>query len=272
MESALQTTFQRWGYEEVITPTVEFLESLAQSNGPDMAEKTYRLFDREGHTLALRHDVTTPIARIVATRLRSEPRPIRLHYVANVFRHEELRAGRQREFWQAGVELVGAPGPAADAEVIALAATALEAAGLREFRLDMGQVGYFNGIIDGVGLDRDVRRALRRALLQRDYVALPQVVAETGLPEAKQRLLNELPGLQGRGEVIERALSLADNEASRAAAKNAMAVYRALEAYGVQDRVWVDFRHDQRSGLLHRHGAGGLHARHRLSRLHRRPL
>lgn len=241
VESALQTTFQRWGYEEVITPTVEFLESLAQSNGPDMAEKTYRLFDREGHTLALRHDVTTPIARIVATRLRSEPRPIRLHYVANVFRHEELRAGRQREFWQAGVELVGAPGPAADAEVIALAATALEAAGLREFRLDMGQVGYFNGIIDGVGLDRDVRRALRRALLQRDYVALPQVVAETGLPEAKQRLLNELPGLQGRGEVIERALSLADNEASRAAAKNAMAVYRALEAYGVQDRVWVDF-------------------------------
>lgn len=241
VEAALKTTFERWGYEEVITPTVEFLESLAQSNGPDMAEKAYRLFDREGHTLALRYDVTTPIARIVATRLKDEPRPVRLHYVANVFRHEELRAGRQREFWQAGVELVGAPGPAADAEIIALAATALEAAGLREFRLDIGQVGYFNGIIAGVELERDVRRALRRALLQRDYVALPQVVAETGLPESKQRLLNELPRLQGRGEAIERALSLADNDGSRAAAENLAAVYRALEAYGVQDRVWVDF-------------------------------
>ena len=241
VESALQTTFHRWGYEEVITPTVEFLESLAQSNGPDMSEKTYRLFDREGHTLALRPEVTTPIARIVATRLRREPLPIRLHYVANVFRHEELQAGRQREFWQAGVELVGAAGPAADAEVIALAATALEAAGLRQFRLDMGQVGYFNGIIADIDLERDVRRALRRALLRRDYVALPEVVAATGLPADKQRLLNELPKLQGREEAIERALALADNELSRAAAENAMAVYRALEAYGVQERVWVDF-------------------------------
>src|SRR5690625_883689 len=82
VELSLQETFHRWGYEEVITPTVEFLESLAQSNGPDMSEKTYRLFDREGHTLALRPEVTTPIARIVATRLRREPLPIRLHYVA----------------------------------------------------------------------------------------------------------------------------------------------------------------------------------------------
>lgn len=241
VESALQTTFHRWGYDEVITPTVEFLESLAQSNGPDMSEKMYRLFDREGHILALRPEVTTPIARIVATRLKDEARPIRLHYVANVFRHEELHAGRQREFWQAGVELVGAAGPAADAEIIALAVTALEAAGLRDFRIDIGQVGYFNGVIADVDLDRDVRTALRRALLRRDYVALPDVVARAGLSDDKQRLLNELPTLQGRGEAIERALSLADNELSRQAAENALEVYMALESYGVQERVRVDF-------------------------------
>lgn len=241
VESALQTTFHRWGYEEVITPTVEFLESLAQSNGPDTSEQMYRLFDREGHILALRPEVTTPIARIVATRLKDEPRPIRLHYVANVFRHEEVHAGRQREFWQAGVELVGAEGAAADAEIIALAVTALEAAGLRQFRIDIGQVGYFNGIVAGVDLDRDVRRALRRALLRRDYVALPDVVARTGLSEDKQQLLHELPRLQGGGDVIERALSLADNELSRQAAQNALDVYEALESYGVQERVRVDF-------------------------------
>lgn len=241
VESALQTTFHRWGYDEVITPTVEFLESLTQSNGPDLSEKMYRLFDREGHTLALRPEVTTPIARIIATRLRQDPLPIRLHYVANVFRHEELQAGRQREFWQAGVELVGAAGAAADAEVIALAATALEAVGLRDFRLDIGQVGYFNGIISGVELDPDVRRSLRRALLQRDYVALPEVVRATNLPDDKQRLLNELPKLQGREDVLERALALADNHISRAAAENAVEIFEALGAHGVQDRVHVDF-------------------------------
>lgn len=241
VEAALQTTFRRWGYEEVITPTVEFLESFAQSNSPDIAEKMYRLFDREGHILALRPEVTTPIARIVSTRLQGDPLPLRLHYVANVFRHEEVQAGRQREFWQAGVELVGAEGPLADAEIVALAVTALAAAGLRDFRIDIGQVGYFNGIIADVNLDDGVRRALRRALLRRDYVALPDVVAQTGLPAEKQRLLNELPKLQGRKEALERALALADNEQSKAAAENALAVYEALEAYGVQDRVWIDF-------------------------------
>lgn len=241
VEAALQTTFRRWGYEEVITPTVEFWESFAQSNGPDMEEKMYRLFDREGRLLALRFEVTTPIARIVATRLKDEPPPIRLHYVANVFRHEELQAGRQREFWQAGAELVGAEGPEADAEMIALAVTVLSAAGLRDFRVDVGQVGYFNGIMADVELDDDARQAVRRALLRRDYVVLPQVVAQAGLPERKRRLLCELPKLQGRAEAIERALALADNELSHAAAENARAVYEALAAYGVQERVWVDF-------------------------------
>lgn len=241
VEAALQTTFRRWGYEEVITPTVEFLESFAQSSSPEMAEKMYRLFDREGQLLALRPEVTTPIARIVATRLKDDPLPARLYYVANVFRHEEPQAGRQREFWQAGAELVGASGPAADAEMIALAVTALAAAGLRDFRVDIGQVAYLNGILADGAPDERAHRAVRRALLRRDYVALPQVVAQAGLPPRKQRLLTELPSLQGRAEVIERALQLADNEMSYAAAQNAGAVYEALAAYGVQDRVRIDF-------------------------------
>lgn len=240
VEAALAAAFARWGYAEVITPTVEFFECLALGDGPELVEKMYRLFDREGHTLALRPEVTTPIGRIVATRLRDEPLPLRLYYIANVFRYEEPQAGRQREFWQAGVELVGAPGPAADAEVIALAATALTAAGLREFRIDIGQVGYFNGIMAGVDLSPDDRRALRRALLRRDYVALEETLARTGLPSEKQRLLRELPRLRGREEAIQRALALADNPASRKAAENLGAVYGALAAYGVAERVYID--------------------------------
>src|SRR5690625_2681974 len=137
LERSLQDTFRSWGYEQVITPTAEFLETLVQSNGQDTADKLYRLFDREGNTLALRPELTTAIARIAATRLKDEPRPVRLHYVANVFRHEPLKAGRQREFWQAGVELVGARGPAADAEVVALAVEALRTAGLPSFRVEI---------------------------------------------------------------------------------------------------------------------------------------
>nr|MBO2478171.1 ATP phosphoribosyltransferase regulatory subunit [Bacillota bacterium] len=241
VESALATTFARWGYAEVITPTVEFFECLALGDGPELVEKMYRLFDREGHQLALRPEVTTPIGRIVATRLKDEPLPLRLYYIANVFRYEEPQAGRQREFWQAGVELVGATGPAADAEVIALAVTALAAAGLKDFRLDIGQVGYFNGLMEGAALSQEERRAIRRALLRRDYVALDEALAQSGLPEGKRRLLRELPRLRGREETIARAIELADNPVSREAAENLGAIYAALAAHGVADRVYIDF-------------------------------
>jgi len=241
VENALATTFARWGYAEVITPTVEFFECLALGDGPELVEKMYRLFDREGHQLALRPEVTTPIGRIVATRLKDEPMPQRLYYLANVFRYEEPQAGRQREFWQAGVELVGATGPAADAEVIALAVTALAAAGLKDFRLDIGQVGYGNGLMEGVALSADDRRAIRKALLRRDYVALEEILERTGLPQDKRRLLRELPRLRGREEAIVRALELADNPTSRQAAENLGEIYAALAAHGVADRVYIDF-------------------------------
>ncbi|MBO8142519.1 MAG: ATP phosphoribosyltransferase regulatory subunit [Firmicutes bacterium] len=240
LETALKETFSRWGYGEVITPTVEFFECLSLGDGPELVEKMYRLFDREGHTLALRPEVTTPIGRIVATRLREEPLPIRLFYVANVFRYEEPQAGRQREFWQAGVELVGALGPDADAEIVALAVRALEAAGLRDFRVDIGQVGYVNGLLEDGNLGPGGRRALRRALLRRDYVALEEALSASGLSPARRRLLAELPRLRGREEVVRKAAELADNPRSRAAADNLMAVYQALAAHGVQDRVYVD--------------------------------
>lgn len=241
LERALQETFRCWGYAQVVTPTAEFLETLVQSNGQDTADKMYRLFDREGHTLALRPELTTPIARIAATRLRDEAPPIRLHYVANVFRHEQLRAGRQREFWQAGVELIGASGADADAEVIALAAAALQAAGLDQFRIDIGHVGYFNGLLAELGLGRDERRTLRRALLQRDYVGFDEALHGADLSPNKRERLRQLPRLRGTDEAIERALAEADNDESRAAAADVRAIYDALSAHGVQHYARVDF-------------------------------
>src|SRR5580693_2578621 len=84
-------------------------------------ERMFKMVDREsGRLLALRADVTPQIARIVATRMREEPKPLRLHYVTNVFRYDEPHVGRYREFYQAGVELIGLPNPEGDAEMIAM--------------------------------------------------------------------------------------------------------------------------------------------------------
>lgn len=243
LERGLQETFRLWGYGQVITPTAEFLETVVQSNGQESGDKLYRLFDREGNTLALRPEVTTAIARIAATRLKDGPRPLRLHYVANVFRHESLKAGRQREFWQAGVELVGAKGAAADAEVIALAVEALKTAGLPSFQIDIGHVGYFNGLLNSLAVPADARRALRLALLHRDYVGFEGALDGALADATRQagRRLRHLPRLRGGADAIEQALAAADNDESRAAAEDVAAIWEELADYGVLERVRVDF-------------------------------
>src|SRR5881409_3031726 len=121
VEETLLTVFRRWGYREIVTPAYEYFDVLSQGTDHELQERMFKMVDREsGRLLALRADVTPQIARIVATRLRDEPKPLRLAYLTNVFRYDEPHVGRYREFYQAGVELVGLPNAEGDAEMIAI--------------------------------------------------------------------------------------------------------------------------------------------------------
>ena len=101
-EETLKRAFFSWGYTEIIPPTFEYYESLATEAGAQLQEEMYRFFSRDGHTLALRADLTIPTARIVGTKLYDQPLPLRFCYTANVFRFEEPQAGRRHEFTQQG--------------------------------------------------------------------------------------------------------------------------------------------------------------------------
>src|SRR5205085_1762113 len=118
--------------------------------------------DREtGRMLALRADITPQIARVVATRLRDEPKPVRLAYVTNVFRHDEPQMSHYREFYQAGVELIGLEKPEAEVEVIAMTIEGLRALGLERFQIDLGHPDFFRGLLDEASTDGARRQALR---------------------------------------------------------------------------------------------------------------
>lgn len=240
IEEALLQLFCRWGYREIITPTMEFDDALAVGGGPHLTHSLYRFFEREGDILALRPDITTPIARVVATRLRDEPKPLRFGYCANVFRYAEPQAGRQREFYQAGVELVGSTSYRADAEIVALAVESLKTVGLKDFRIDIGQIDYYNGIMQHAALTPKQQRMIRQALLHKDYVGLEAVLVTTDLPEDDRRLLRRLPDLRGGGEVLEEAAERVNNPVSRAAVDNLRALYETLESYGLSGQVCID--------------------------------
>src|SRR3989449_163086 len=128
VEARLLDVFTRWGYREIVTSTFEYADVLAMGTDEGVQENMFKLVDREtGRMLALRADITPQIARILATRLRDEPKPIRLRYVTNVFRYDQPQVAHYREFYQAGVELIGLEKPEAEVEIIAMAIEGLRA-------------------------------------------------------------------------------------------------------------------------------------------------
>lgn len=194
----LGDVFGTWGYREVVTPGLEYLETVTAGAGSlGRREDLYQLFDRKGRTLALRPDMTTPIARVAATKMAGEPLPLRLSYFAPVYRHRAQKAGSVSEIWQAGIELIGAAGAAADGEVVALACGALAASGLEGFKLGLGHVDFVEGIFAEAGVDPATEEGLKEALVARDLVAFEKGVREAGLPAEKAELLNAMAGFQG---------------------------------------------------------------------------
>ncbi|WP_236005735.1 ATP phosphoribosyltransferase regulatory subunit [Heliomicrobium gestii] len=240
LENEWVRLFSSWGYQEVATPTVEYLDTLALDTGEEIRDRLFQFFDRQGRILALRPEMTTPIARLVATRLRQCPFPQRLFYAANVFRYEEPQAGRQREISQAGVELVGAPGPLADAEVIAMAVEALRASGLEDFQISLGQIEVFNGVMEDLPLNAAQKARVRTLVAKKDFVSLEELLATSGIDKEKSDLLLKLPTLHGGREVLIQALPLAVNERARRGLENLRAVYEGLRNFGVEDYVAID--------------------------------
>ena len=240
VETRLAELFAQWGYEEVVTPSIEYLDTLSLGGNRSIGNHLFKLFDKENKTVALRHEMTTPIARLVSTRLQDSPLPLKLSYISSVFRYEQAQAGRQCEFYQAGVELMGPGSPATDAEVVALAVTGLLRSGLTEFTVCLGQVEFLNGILNQYRLSEQEQAELKEAMERRNLVELNQLVEQLQLPENAKQVLKKLPLLNGGEELLKNAYDIALNEQSRRALDNLAEIYRLLKAYKVEQYVRFD--------------------------------
>src|SRR5918997_5383878 len=203
ISSRMRATFEEAGYGEVHTPALEYDEVLRRGE-EHAAGARYLTFDEQGEVLALRSDMTIPIARVVGTRYADAAIPLRFCYFAHAWRAVERGVGEPREFLQGGLELIGAEGPDADAEVVALTIAALDAAGLRRHRVGVGDGSLYRTLLDDLEVPEDRHMALMECLSGRDLVGLERVVSD--LPE--QELLVELPTLRGGPEVLDRAEGL----------------------------------------------------------------
>lgn len=230
----------RWGYEQIVTPTIEYYDTVGVASSTS-DQRLFKLLNQRGTTIVLRSDMTAPIARVIGSLLKDEPFPIRLSYHGNVFRAFEEEGGRDAEFFQTGVELVGDASPEADAEIIALAIASLQAAGVPSFRIAMGHVGFLNGLFEEALPERDrEQEALKACLLQRDHVGYRESIRKLSLADVQRRELEDILRLRGGQEVCEQALSLSANAKAEAAIRHLCEVWDVLAAYGIQEHVLID--------------------------------
>ena len=166
------------GYGEVWTPTLEYEEVLGTG---DAGASGYRLFDDQGDVLALRSDMTLPIARLAATRYPDAEPPLRLCYFGHAYRSARRGSGQATEFLQAGVELLGVPGPDGEAEVIDVLLQSLEAAGLARHRVGLGDSALYRELLANLEVPAEHHADLLARLAGKDLVGLEMRVQQLGL-------------------------------------------------------------------------------------------
>jgi ATP phosphoribosyltransferase regulatory subunit len=192
---ALRSVFEAEGYGEVWTPTLEYEEVLRRADIG--AQPAYRVFDDHGEVLALRSDMTVPIARLVATRYAAAEPPLRFQYTAHAYRAVRPHRGQMREFLQSGVELVGVPAPDGTAEILRVMCRALDATGLQGYRIGLGDAALYPTLLGALEVPREASERLLRELVTRDFVGLEREVRALGLTDADAELLIRVPQMRG---------------------------------------------------------------------------
>jgi ATP phosphoribosyltransferase regulatory subunit len=235
---AMVEVFESRGYGEVATPAIEYDEVLARGDGRT-TDSAYRFFDESGDLLALRSDMTVPIARLVASRFAGAEMPLRLCYLANAYRAVRPQRGQMREFAQAGVELIGAPAPTGTVEVIEVLEATLDAAGLDRAVIGLGDADLFRQLLAELGVEGEARETILSRLATHDLVGLESELSQAGIAAEQVEICVALCQLRGGREVLDRARTLGGRAVERATARIGE-TFDALEERGAAGRVQVD--------------------------------
>lgn len=240
IQQRMRDTFDSFGYREVETAVFEYLDAFAYGEDSLEPEKMLRFFEAGKKTMVLRPDATMPIARIAATKMGREKKPIRLCYIEDIYRYEQTRYGISRRSEQAGAELLGAGSVEADAEIVSLAIESLLRLGITGFQIDIGQVEFFKGLAESAYIGEEEQYALGQWIDAKDMGAIEGNLANAGLPEPIAQSIRSLPRLYGDVQMLRRARGLTDIPRCAAAVDYLETLHGILSDYGYGEYVAFD--------------------------------
>lgn len=240
LEGRIKKTFHLYGYHDIQTPTFEYFDVFRKEIGTISSRELYKFFDKEGNTLALRPDITPSIARAAATLFGEEELPIRLCYTGNTFINHSSYQGRLREVTQMGAEFIGDGSVEADAEMIALVIESMLTIGLKEFQVSVGNVEFFQSLIEDACLDEDARERVIELISNKNYFGVEEYLDSIQVKRSSREAFVSLGELVGGVEVLSRARDIAPNSAGIMAVKRLERLYNILKLYGVEKFITFD--------------------------------
>ncbi len=240
IQDKIHSIIKSYGFDDIQTPSFEFFDIFNKERGTVKSNEMYKFVDRNNNTLVLRPDITPSIARSVSKYYENEKLQVRLCYVGNTYINNSNYQGRLKEVTQAGAELINDDTSDADAEMIALTVEALLEAGITEFRIDVGHVGFFNGLVEEAGLDNEQINELKELLERKNLFAVEQFVAGLPINDSVKKMLIKLPEMFGSDEYLEYAKKNVNNECSLAAVDRLEKLYSIIDVYGMRQYVNFD--------------------------------
>ena len=240
LEGRIKKVFHLYGYHDIQTPTFEYFDVFRKEIGTVPSNELYKFFDKDGNTLALRPDITPSIARAAATLFQDEELPIRLCYTGSTFVNHSNYQGRLRETTQMGAELMVDDSVEADAEMLALVIESMLTIGLKEFQLSVGNVDFFQSLIEDACLDEEAELRVRELINNRNYFGVEEFLDSIQVKRSSKEAFSALNELVGGIDILAQAKNIAPNSKGVMAVKRLEKIYDTLKLYGVEKFVTFD--------------------------------
>ena len=240
LKNRIENVFRSYGYRQLKTPAIEYLETYTNAYGDVKDEEMYKFFDQEGRTLALRTDMTVPIARMCASKFANAEPPFRFRYCSDVFKVRHTFAGQRSEVTDCGIELIGCDRKA-DLEVLCTALDTMQAIGTDEYVLEIGNSEFFRSACVAVSLQEEESRQLAQLIDRKSLVELQEYLQTLKLEESAVRFFEQLPMLGGKEEVLDQAEEASFNDALKEEVKTLRNLYRDLKTLGYGSHIRFDF-------------------------------
>jgi len=240
MQELIHQKITSFGFKDIQTPTFEFFDVFSREIGTVPSKELYKFFDKEGNTLVLRPDFTPSIARCAAKYFMEEDIPIRFCYSGNTFVNNSNLQGKLKEGTQMGAELIGDDSIEADAEMISLVIESLKSTGLKEFQVSIGQIDFFKGICEEVGIPEEIETELRDLISNKNYFGAEELLLAQNVKKENIDVFLKVTDIFGSIDALMEAKKMVHNTRSIKAIERLEKVYEILCLYHVEEYVSFD--------------------------------